>query len=115
MPKKSSGAKIAAATSTIDIGISAKDRAAIADGLAQHRYRAAPTDADLDALAAALKTRGLSQGEVSLLIDGQPPEPPLPDARLCEIGQIYLETLHDLPPDPRHRIYGLAAELLARS
>ena len=38
MSKKSSGARIAAATSTststIDIGISAKDRAAIADGLA---------------------------------------------------------------------------------
>ena len=34
MPKKTPGAKIAAATGTIDIGISAKDRAAIADGLA---------------------------------------------------------------------------------
>ena len=33
MPKKSSGAKIAAASNAIDIGISAKDRAAIADGL----------------------------------------------------------------------------------
>ena len=34
MPKKTTGAKIAVATSAIDIGISAKDRAAIADGLA---------------------------------------------------------------------------------
>ena len=33
MAKKTPGAKIAAATTTIDIGISAKDRAAIADGL----------------------------------------------------------------------------------
>ena len=33
MPKKPSGAKIAAASSQIDIGIGAKDRAAIADGL----------------------------------------------------------------------------------
>ena len=33
MPKKTSGAKIAAASTTIDIGISTKDRAAIADGL----------------------------------------------------------------------------------
>jgi starvation-inducible DNA-binding protein len=33
MAKKTPGAKIAAATSTIDIGIGAKDRAAIADGL----------------------------------------------------------------------------------
>ena len=33
MAKKTPGAKIAAATSTIDIGINAKDRAAIADGL----------------------------------------------------------------------------------
>ena len=89
--------------------------AAIVDGLAQHRDHAAPSDADIDALAAALKTRGLSPGEVSLLIDGQAPDPPLPDVRLCQIGQAYLDTLHDLPPDPRHRIYSLAAELLARS
>jgi starvation-inducible DNA-binding protein len=34
MPKKTTGARIAAATSAIDIGISTKDRAAIADGLA---------------------------------------------------------------------------------
>ena len=33
MAKKTSGAKIVAATTTIDIGISAKDRASIADGL----------------------------------------------------------------------------------
>jgi starvation-inducible DNA-binding protein len=33
MAKKTPGAKIAAASSTIDIGISAKDRASIADGL----------------------------------------------------------------------------------
>ena len=89
--------------------------AAIVDGVAQHRERAAPTDADIDGLAAALKARDLSQTEISLLIDGQAPDPPLPDSRLCQIGQVYLETLHDLPPDPRHRIYGLAAELLARS
>ena len=49
------------------------------------------------------------------LIDGQAPDPPLPDARLCQIGQVYLDVLHDQPPDARHRIYGLAAELLARS
>ena len=33
MPKKTSGAKVAAASTTIDIGIGTKDRAAIADGL----------------------------------------------------------------------------------
>ena len=89
--------------------------AAIVDGLAQNRERSPPTDADLDALAAALKDRGLSPSEVSLLVDGRTPDPPLPDARLCQIGQVYLETLHDLPADARHRIYGLVAELLARS
>jgi len=35
MPKKTSGAKIAAASTTIDIGIATKDRAAIAEGLSR--------------------------------------------------------------------------------
>jgi hypothetical protein len=31
------------------------------------------------------------------------------------MGRIYLEVLRSLPPEARQRIYGLAAELLARS
>ena len=88
---------------------------AIADGRSHHLDRAAPTPADFDALSAALAARGLSPDEIGLLIDGTTPETPLPDARICDIGRIYLDVLHGLPAEARARIYGLAAELLARS
>ncbi len=88
---------------------------AIADGRAHPPERSAPTQADLDALSSGLSARGLSPAEVGLLIDGITPDPPLPDARLCDVGRIYLDVLHALPADARQRIYGLAAELLARS
>ena len=88
---------------------------AIADGRSRHLDRAAPTSADLDALSAGLSARGLSPAEIGLLIDGTTPETPLPDARVCDIGRTYLDVLHGLPAEARARIYGLAAELLARS
>lgn len=88
---------------------------AIADGRDRHVERVAPSPADLDALSAGLSARGLQPAEIGLLMDGTVPDPPLPDRRVCEIGRIYLDVLHDLPPDPRQRIQGLAAELLARS
>ena len=88
---------------------------AIADGRSRHLDREPPSPADLDALAAGLAGHGLSPAEIGLLIDGTTPETPLPDARTCEIGRTYLAVLHGLPAESRSRIYGLAAELLARS
>ncbi len=87
----------------------------LADGRTHHIDRATPTPADLDALSAGLAARGLSPDEIGLLIDGTTPDPPLSDARICAIGRSYLDVLHGLPAEPRERIYGLAAELLARS
>ena len=89
--------------------------AAIEDGRSRHGDRAVPTDADFAALSTALATRKVTPQEIALLLDGATPDPPLPDRRLCDLGRIYLDTLRDLPADARQRIYGLAAELLARS
>lgn len=88
---------------------------AIVGGRDRHGDRAAPTTADLDALAAGLAGHGLSPDEIGLLMDGTASDPPIPDKRVCEIGRTYLDVLHGLPAETRHRIYGLAAELLARS
>ena len=88
---------------------------AIADGRSHHVDRVAPTEADLDALSTRLASFGLAPAEIGLLIDGTTPDPPLADRRVCEIGRTYLDVLHGLPADARQRIYGLAAELLARS
>jgi hypothetical protein len=88
---------------------------AIADGRGRHADRVAPTAADLDAVATGLASFGLTPAEIGLLIDGTTPDPPIPDKRVCEIGRTYLDVLHGLPADSRERIYGLAAELLARS
>lgn len=88
---------------------------AIADGRDRPAERPAPSPADLDALAAGLAARGLSPVEIGFIMDGTAPDPPIADARVCEIGRSYLDVLHGLPADARQRIYGLAAELLARS
>lgn len=89
--------------------------AAIEDGRSRHLDRSSPTNADLDALSAALASRQVSPQEIGVLLDGTTPDPPLTDARLCALGRLYLDALHGLPADTRQRIYGLAAELLARS
>lgn len=88
---------------------------AIIDGRDRQIERAAPTPEDFGALERALRANGLSQPEIDTLLDGKPADPPLPDAALCSAGRVYLETLRDLPEDARLRIYGLAAEALARS
>ena len=89
--------------------------AAIEDGRSRHAERAVPTDADFTTLSAALVARQVTPQEIALLLDGATPDPPVPDRRLCDLGRIYLETLRALPADARQRVYGLAAELLARS
>lgn len=88
---------------------------AVADGRSHHVERPAPTEADLESLSAGLAAFGLAPAEIGLLIDGTTPDPPPPDRRVCEIGRTYLDVLHGLPADTRARIYGLAAQLLARS
>lgn len=88
---------------------------AIADGQAKKITREAPTDADFQALEAALRERGLSATEIATLLDGKAPEPPLPDARICEMGRLYLDALASLPQDAKLRLYALAVDLMARS
>jgi hypothetical protein len=88
---------------------------AIKDGQAKRIDRAPPSETDFDLLEQALKKRGLTDPELEALLDGKAPDPPIPDARMCEIGQIYLETLATLPEPIKLRIYGLAVELMARS
>ncbi|QGM47415.1 hypothetical protein H2LOC_017935 [Methylocystis heyeri] len=88
---------------------------AIASGQVRRIDRAAPSDADFQALETALAAKGLNKAEIDALLDGKTPDPPIADARMCAAGQIYLETLHDLPEPARMRIYGLVAELMAKS
>ena len=89
--------------------------AAIVSGRQSRIVRPAPTDSDFDMLEAALRDKGLSQPEIAAILDGHQPDPPIADPRLCEIGGLYLDTLATMPDALRLRIYGLAAELMARS
>ena len=88
---------------------------AIGDGQQKKIARDQPTDADFAALETALRDRGLSPTEIATLLDGKAPDPPPPDARLCEMGRLYLEAIASLPEDIRVRLYALAADLMARS
>ena len=88
---------------------------AIADGQQKKIARDPPTDADFMALETALRDKGLSPAEITTLLDGKAPDPPPPDARLCEMGRLYLEAIAGLPEDIRVRLYALAADLMARS
>lgn len=88
---------------------------AIYDGQTARVERRPPSDEDFAALEAALTARGLAKVEIEALLDGRTPEPALDDARMCRSGQVYLETLRELPEDIRLRIYALAVELMARS
>src|SRR5262249_50757282 len=95
--------------------LAVKQLAAIKDGQDRHASRAAPSAADIDLVAKGLAAHNLTPDEIALLLDGKTLDPPPPDARLCEIGRTYLSVLQSLPDDARERIYGFAAELLARS
>ena len=88
---------------------------AIVDGGGAKIDRPPPGEEDFAALEKALAAKGLEKAEIEALLDGRTPEPPLDDARMCKSGQIYLETLRELPEDIRLRIYALAVELMARS
>lgn len=88
---------------------------AIADGQAKKLTREMPTDADFAALEGALREKGLNDAEITALLDGKSPEPPLPDGRLCDMGRLYLDALAGLPEETRLRLYALAIGLMARS
>lgn len=96
-------------------GLALGELDAVASGVGVRASPVGPTAADLDLVASGLSSRGLSAAESELLLDGKPLDPPPSDARICELGRIYLAVLKGLPADSRQRVYGLAAELLARS
>lgn len=89
--------------------------AAMADGRVKRISWEAPSTDDFAALESALKGKGLSAAEVAAVLDGKNPDPPLPDARVCANARAYLDAMRSLPTDSRNRVYGLAADLLARS
>jgi hypothetical protein len=88
---------------------------AIEDGKVSAIDRDPPLDADLDALAKTLASRGLSELEVAALMDGTMPSETIADARMCEIGQILLDALRTLPEPGRSRVLALAVKLMAHS
>ncbi|WP_297295745.1 hypothetical protein [uncultured Methylovirgula sp.] len=88
---------------------------AIGSGRVNGVERDAPSDSDFNALSSAMKAQGVNDAEVAAILDGKTPNPPIPDARMCTVGQIYLKTLAGLPEQARLRIYALAVSLMARS
>ncbi len=88
---------------------------AMREGETKQVDRPAPSDADFDALEAALKARGLGAPEIGALLDGQLPQPAIPDATLCDAGLVYFDALKGLPDDARMRIYALAIRAMAKS
>jgi hypothetical protein len=88
---------------------------AIRDGELKHVERDAPTEAEFDALEQLLRAKGLGSQEIEALLDGTVSDPAISDERMCNAGQVYLETLATMRQDSRLRIYGLTLELMARS
>ncbi len=88
---------------------------ATVNGQAKRIDRGAPSPADVKALEKALAERGLNDSEIDVLIGGRTLNPPLGDARMCEIGVAYLEALRALPEASRTKIYSLLLEQMARS
>jgi hypothetical protein len=95
------------------LGIASID--AIHDGEVKQVDRPAPTDRDFAELEKALRGNGLGTPEIEALLDGKVSETPIADEKMCQAGQIYLETLAAMPEPSRVRIYGFAIELMARS
>lgn len=96
-----------------DMAIAGLD--AIVSGRANGIERDPPGDADFNQLSSSMKAQGVNDAEVAAILDGKQPNPPIPDARMCAVGQIYLKTLASLPEQTRLRIYALAVSLMARS
>lgn len=94
------------ATATID---------AMIDGESRRLERGPPTDGDFDLLEAALTRHGLGKPEIAALLDGRLPDPPIPDAALCDAGLVYFDALGSLPEDVRDRLYALAIQAMGKS
>jgi hypothetical protein len=107
--------QFAAANRALVGGLAVAGLEAIASGQSAKIDRGAPTDDDFRQLEEALRAKGLNSAEIGALLDGKAPDPPLPDQRMCEIGQIYLDALAGMPDDARLRLYSLAVDLMARS
>lgn len=88
---------------------------AIVDGREKRIQRPAPDAQEFAGLEDALKKAGLEKPEIDMLLDARVPDPPLADATICKAGQIYYQTLRELPEEARIKIYALAIKLLARS
>ncbi len=88
---------------------------AIYDGESKRVQRDAPTVAEFDALEQLLGAKGLGSQEIGALLDGTVSNPAISDEKMCNAGQVYLETLATMPEESRLRIYGLTLELMARS
>jgi len=88
---------------------------AIHDGEEKHLERDTPTMAEFDALEQSLRAKGLGSQEIGALLDGTVSNPAISDEKMCNAGQVYLETLATLPQESRLRIYGFTVEVMARS
>lgn len=88
---------------------------AMADGRTRQAAWDPPSPEDFKLIETALAARGLTADEIGALLDGKASATPLTDAQLCSNSRTYLDVLRAMPLDARNRVYGLAAELLARS
>jgi hypothetical protein len=88
---------------------------AIHDGEEKRVQRDTPSMAEFDALEQVLRAKGLSSQEIGALLDGTVTNPAISDEKMCNAGQVYLETLATLPDESRLRIYGFTVEVMARS
>ncbi len=88
---------------------------AMADGRTRQRNWGPPTADDFKWIEGELAKKGLSAEEIAALLDGRASDPAPPDARLCDNARTYLDVLKTMPAEARNRVYGLTAELLARS
>jgi hypothetical protein len=88
---------------------------AMIDGDGQRIERDPPGDADFDQLEAALAKHGLGKPEIGALLDGRLPDPPIPEATLCDAGLVYFDVLKAMPDDARMRLYALAIQAMSKS
>ena len=88
---------------------------AMIDGAKARIERDPPADADFDTLEASLTRHGLGKVEIDALLDGRLPDPPLPDASLCDAGLVYFDALKTMPDDARLRLYALAIRAMSKS
>lgn len=89
--------------------------AAMADGRNRHMSWDTPSPEDYALIETQLKQKGLSADEIGAVLDGKSFDHPPSDTRLCDNARAYLDAMRAMPIDARNRVYGLAAELLARS